>query len=253
MAPLSIFVDGKSSVTRQAERGNLNFIIKAIGTDREGLSKKVTETSNDINRLFKELSPKADTGEIIPGSPVTSFSSTSLETRFHFPRDEEGERLPTVYHANLSLHAVFQDFAKLNEVVGKLIFYPNIEIASLGWCLTEATQMALSSESREEAMRDAVQKANDYARVVRREVDAVDIRETGGGLQYGMNSRMIPGQHNLHMQSQMATMQMQQQQVVQSNTGQPTVFDSPTIHLDSYLSGSPALDLNPQLIRYLTS
>ncbi|KAF4763455.1 hypothetical protein HAV15_000453 [Penicillium sp. str.  len=130
------------------------------GATRESVSKEVTETSNEINQLFKELSPKTETGETIPGSPVASFSSTSLQTQCEIPTNKSGKPLPAVYHATLSLNTLFQDFTKLNEVVGKLLTYSNVEIQSLNWCLTEATQKALNSESREEAVRNAVQKAN---------------------------------------------------------------------------------------------
>ncbi|CAG8895837.1 unnamed protein product [Penicillium egyptiacum] len=246
MAPLKIVLDGTSSITRQPERAALRFIVKANGKTRESVSKEVTETSNEINRLFKDLAPKTETGETIQGSPVTSFSSTSLRTWSEVPSDKSGKPLPTKYHATLSLNALFQDFTKLSEVVGKLFSYPNIEIQFLDWCLTEATQNALSSESREEAMRDAVRKANDYARVIGREVVAVEIREPAGGLQFGMNG----GRYNPYMQGQM-TQQMahQYQQKMARSTIPPAVGSSPApnLNLDS---GAPALDLSPQLIRY---
>ncbi|KAF3027452.1 hypothetical protein E8E15_009427 [Penicillium rubens] len=240
MAPLKIVLDGSSSTTRQPERAALSFVVKATGKNRESVSKEVTETSNEINRLFKDLSPKTETGETIKGSPVTSFSSTSLQTWSQVPSDKSGKPLPTVYHATLSLNALFQDFTKLNEVVGGLFSYPNIEIQSLEWCLTEVTQKALSSESREEAMRDAVRKASDYARVIGREVVAVEIRESAGGVQFGMNTGRYSAyaQHHLMMQQ----IQAQQQQ-------QAAVF--PSASNMSSDSGAPmALDLSPQLIRY---
>ncbi|CAG8088223.1 unnamed protein product [Penicillium nalgiovense] len=247
MAPLKIVLDGNSSTTRQPERAALSFIVKATGENRESVSKEVTETSNEINRVFKDLSPKTETGETIQGSPVTSFSSTSLQTWSQVPSDSSGKPLPTVYHATLSLNALFQDFTKLSKVVGGLFSYSNIEIQSLEWCLTEATQKALSSESREEAMRDAVRKANDYARVIGREVVAVEIRESAGGVQFGMNT----GRYSAFSQRQMMQQQMQPQHQLAARSTVPSaaVFTSASnMGLDS---GAPmALDLSPQLIRY---
>lgn len=246
MAPLKITQSGNSSITRQPERGALRFNVQASGPSRESVSKEVTETSNEINRLFKELSPKTETGETIAGSPVTSFSSTSLQTRSQLPTDKSGQPLPRVYHATVLLNALFQDFTKLNEIVGKLVSYPNVEIQSLEWCLTEATQKALSSESRKEAMRDAVRKANDYAEVVGREVVAVDIRDSGGGVQSGMN----PGQNYMHGPTMAQMQYMQQQQMAQSNIHHPAAFASPASNLNSHSGASTTLDLSPQLIRY---
>ncbi|KAJ5955223.1 hypothetical protein N7501_009502 [Penicillium viridicatum] len=188
MAPLKILLDGTSSTSRQPEQCALRFIVKATGPTRESVSKEVTETSNEINQLFKELSPKTETGKTILGSP---------------------------------------DFTKLNEVVGKLFTYSNIEIQSLNWCLAEATQKALNSESREEAMRNAVQKANDYARVTGQEYHALQIRESGGGLQCGINH----GLNYPYALNQMRVHQMGQQQLVtQPNASPPPHLDASTFN-----------------------
>lgn len=245
MAPLKVVLDGTSTISRQPEQCALRFIVRATGPTRESVSKEVTETSNEINQLFKELSPNTETGEKIPGSPVASFSSTSLHTRCEIPTNKSGKPLPAVYHTTLSLNALFQDFTKLNEVVGKLLTYSNVEIQSLNWCLTEATQKALDSESREEAMRNAVQKADDYARVVGQEVHAVQIRESGSGLQCGINY----GLNYPYPMNQMQFQQMQQQRV----TGPSPKLDASTFNRNSYLGASTSLDLSPQLIQYASS
>lgn len=249
MAPLKVVLDGTSSISRQPEQCTLRFTVSTTGPNRESVSKEVTETSNEINQLFKELSPRTETGETIPGSPVASFSSTSLQTRCEIPTNRSGKPLPAVYRATLSLNALFRDFTKLNEVVGKLLTYSNVEIQTLNWCLTEATQKALNSESREEAMRNAVQKANDYAKVVGQEVHAVQIRESGSGLQYGMNY----GQNYPYVMNQMGFRQMQQHQFTQSNAGPPFNMDGSTYNWNPYLGGSTALDLSPQSIQYASS
>ncbi|MCP6390853.1 hypothetical protein NL487_28425, partial [Klebsiella pneumoniae] len=61
-------------------------------------------------------------------------------------------------------------------------------------------------------MRDAVRKASDYARVIGREVVAVEIRESAGGVQFGMNTgRYTPYvPHQMMMQQQMQAQQQAQ-------------------------------------------
>ncbi|KAJ5836463.1 hypothetical protein N7447_002489 [Penicillium robsamsonii] len=245
MAPLKIVLEGKSSITRQPERAALAFVIHTSGPNQETVSKEAIEASNEINRLFNELPPKTETGETIAGSPVTTFSSTSLRTDATFPGDSSGERLPTIYHAIISLNALFQDFTKLGVIVAKLISYPNIEIKSLDWCLTEATQKAMSTESREEAMRNAVQKANDYAGVIGREVVAVEVSELRGGGQF--DKRYNPDLHRQQMY------QPQQQQMAQSGVRYSSMVDSSASSLKSHSGASPGLDLSPQLMRYTNS
>ncbi|KXG50081.1 uncharacterized protein PGRI_060480 [Penicillium griseofulvum] len=133
------------------------------------------------------------------------------------------------YSASLVLNAVFHDFNKLNEIVGKLIAYPNIEIKCLNWRLTEATKKALSSESRQEAMRNAVQQANDYVSVIGREVVAVSLCEMAGGSENQMTqARILP----------------------QSNAEPMYQFTDPALKLNPDSGASDALNLSPQLIRY---
>jgi uncharacterized protein YggE len=250
MAPLRIMLQGTSSITCQAERGDLSFIVKARGTSQDSVSNEVTEASNQVNQLFEELSPRTETGEIISGSPVTSFSSTMIHTGSEKPLHLSGNPQPTGYSASLVLNAVFQDFNKLNEIVGKLISYPNIEIKCLNWRLTEATKKSLSSVSRQEAMRDAVQKANDYASIIGQEVVAVSISEVGGGthLEYS------PWQYNTRYQNPIPTQQMTQAHILPQSSAEPMYqcTDLP-LHPNPDSDASDALNLSPQLIRYTNS
>lgn len=70
---------------------------------------------------------------------------------------------------------MFQDFAKLEEVLGTLFKMPHVEIDATEWRLTDATKASLSSELRKAAMRDAIAKAGDYAEVLGRNVVAVEV------------------------------------------------------------------------------
>ncbi|KAJ5360263.1 hypothetical protein N7517_009454 [Penicillium concentricum] len=225
MTPLKIVLEGKSSITRQPERGALVFVVHTSGPSRETVSKEAIETV-----------------ETITGSPVTTFSSTSLQTDSKLPRDKSGMPLPTIYNAIISLNALFQDFTKPSEIIAKLISYPNIDIKSLDWCLTEATQKALDSESHEKAMRGAVEKANEYTRVIGREFVAVEISELRGGGQFEMRYNSIPHMQQMH--------QMQQEQMTQSGVHYSSMIDPPASKLNVHTGASPGLDLGPQLTRY---
>ncbi|KAJ5177039.1 uncharacterized protein N7482_002916 [Penicillium canariense] len=191
MAPLRITVGGSSVITRQPERGILNVTVNAEGSTREIVSHKVTETSNELSKLFTELSPKTESGDVTADAAVVTFSSTSLRTwRWNGPVEANCFKNQE-YRGNLSLIAVFRDFTKMSEVAGKLVGYPNVDINSIGWELTAATKKALGSESRKEAMRDAVQKSNDYTEVIGRKVAAVEIQD-GGNSAFSMLARPVP-------------------------------------------------------------
>ena len=181
MTPLTINVSGQSSISRHPERGVLQVSVKADGHDKETVSKEVTLTSNELHQLFKELSPKDVFGILTADAPVTIFSSTMLRTWSQASTDKDGNPLPRVHYATSSYQVFFRDFAKLSEVVGKLVTYPNVEIQSIDWRLTDSTQKALGCESRQLAMRDAIQKANDFAEVIGRKVVPVEINDGGQG------------------------------------------------------------------------
>lgn len=177
MEPLKIRVNGESSITRLAEQGALRLSVESEGPKLETVSKEVVSRSNELTGLFKALSPKTQEGTATADAAVTNVASTFLSTRNYTPRDKNGRPLPKVYHASMSLSITFRDMTKLSEVVGKILTYSNVEISSIDWSLSEATQKALGSQVRREAIRDAVTKANDYAAEVGREVYAVDIMD----------------------------------------------------------------------------
>lgn len=181
MTPLQIHISGTSSVAYHPERATLAITVKSSGPEQQPVSAEVTTTSNDLNKGFKELSPKLETGVAAADAPVTTFSSKHLRTWSTTPTDEKNNPLPPIYHATISFSVVFRDFEKLSEVVGMLASYPKVQIDSVNWDLTEATQTELGSESRKEAIRDAIRKANDYAEVVGVKVVPVDIRDLGQG------------------------------------------------------------------------
>ncbi|KAF7530736.1 hypothetical protein PCG10_000246 [Penicillium crustosum] len=191
MGILTVTVSGSSAITRRPERGVLNLTVNAKGSTREIVSHKVLETTNELNQLFKELSPKTESGDPTADAAVVTYSSTSLRTWSWNIQNEGSVFKVQEYRGNLSFVAVFRDFTKMSEVAGKLVAYSDVDINSIDWELTAATKKALSSESRKEAIRDAVQKANDYTEVIGRKVAAVDIRD-GGNSSFGVLTRTAP-------------------------------------------------------------
>lgn len=179
MEPLKIRVNGESSISRLAEQGVLRLTVTSEGPVLATVSKEVVSRSNKLSELFKTLSPKAYDGSATDNAAVTQFASTFLRTRSYTPRDKNNMSLPKVYQASMTLRVVFRDINKLSQVVGQLVTYSNVEINSIDWSLSDATQNALCSQMRREAVRDAVNKANDYAGEVGREVYPVEIMDNG--------------------------------------------------------------------------
>ncbi|KAJ5995724.1 hypothetical protein N7481_002701 [Penicillium waksmanii] len=224
MAPLKVTVVGSSSISRQAERGVLTVSAKAEGPEKELVSQEVTSASKELHRMFTELSPKTESGAATADAPITVFSSTMLRTGFYDKTDKTPETRTRVHTATSSYSAIFRNFAKLGEVVGKLMTHPNVSIERVEWKLTDATIKSLHSESRTLAMQNAIEKAEDYARVVGRKVFACEINESDHGNQVAM---------------------LQQQQQQQQQMARSAVYGS-----GAGPSHDGSVDMTPQDIRY---
>jgi uncharacterized protein YggE len=180
MPSLKITVTGESAVTHFPERGALAFSVRANGSRQEEISKEVTSTSNEVQQFFKTLCPQTKEEHTASEHPVTTFSSTNIKTWSH-PFDRTGEPVPNPHYASISFKAMFRDFSKMSEVIGKLLAYPKVEIDSIDWRLTDETGSKLASEARKMALRDAIRKAEDYAEVVQRKVVAVEMTDFAQG------------------------------------------------------------------------
>jgi uncharacterized protein YggE len=161
--PLTIIVQGSSTITRIAERAIICIEVSTEGNDQEFVSKAVTATSKSVQKLITELSPKTDSGEPTSDAPVTAWSMRSLYTGSYRPRDLSGADLDRKYTANTSFELEFRDFIKLGATTLQLLAMPNVSIFNTAWRLTEETKESLGSQSRKEAVHDAMVKARDFA------------------------------------------------------------------------------------------
>ena len=175
MAPLTIQLDGVSKTHWPAERCVLSITIRSQDEFQANVSNEVKKTSNELQELFRKLSPRTEEGLPSPTAPVTIFSMTSLRTSTWIPKDKNGNPLPAIYEASTTFTITFRDFAKLAEVTSELFLKPFVSIDSTDWRLTDQTRELAETQTRKAALRDAIKKADEYAdvlgvRVVAREV-----------------------------------------------------------------------------------
>ncbi|KAI9770485.1 MAG: hypothetical protein M1839_003200 [Geoglossum umbratile] len=175
MAPLDITVNGTSTMRRAPERGILSIAVISQGDSQPTVTSEVTSASNSLQKLFKELSTESAT------APVTAFSMTSLRTR-SWVLDSESKPNQRMYEASSNFGVTFRDLEKLAEVSTGLFVMPHVEVRDTSWTLTEETWESLDSECRKKALLDAVQKAQDYAGVLGRDVVAVEVRDHSSGM-----------------------------------------------------------------------
>ncbi len=136
----------------------------------------MTTTSKQLQTLFKGLSPKTYSGVATSDAPITKFSISHMATKSWIPEEKDGKPVGSRLHqAYIHFEVIFCDLAMLADVAVVLSTTPNAEIDRVDWRLTDITKQNLGTEARKAALRDAIQRAGDYAMVVGRNVVATEI------------------------------------------------------------------------------
>ncbi|KAK7745770.1 hypothetical protein SLS53_002487 [Cytospora paraplurivora] len=178
---LKISVNGSASAFRTAERGVLFIEVSSTAPSQADASSNITMTNERIINNFRRFALKTEDGLTPhPSAGITTFSSSAPTTSSSIPRDSKGEVVkdaPREYKASTTAEVVFRDLDLLSRLASELAAMQNVSITRTEWRLTDASELELSREARIKAIKDAVQKAEDYASVVGREVVAVKIED----------------------------------------------------------------------------
>jgi len=215
MAPLEMIITGSSDIHHHAERGVLAITVSCSGLSQEEVSRSVTQTSNQLQRKFTALAPKTATGTAAADAAITVFSMTGLRTRSWMSEDKERNKVPPCqYEATSDFEAIFRDFDALGEVAAELFVTPHVSIRSTTWRLTDETNAKLGAESRKAALRDAMQKAGDYAEVLGRSVVPVQITDGGEGINRGRTMQTARKSTTRDPQAQLGRLELEPEDIV---------------------------------------
>jgi uncharacterized protein len=162
MAPIIIVVTGSSRITRKAERATLTLEVSDTGPIQKNAVEHVTTTAKQLQAGFKLLAPTEGDGGTSSRPAVTRWSMSNLSTG-QWTAWLSGQNTIT-YRAATTFEVRFADFEKLSEAYADLTRLPYVSIRSLGWSLSENTRSSLGSESRRQAVADAVVKAQDFGK-----------------------------------------------------------------------------------------
>lgn len=178
---LKIHVNGSASVFRRAERGVLHIEVSSTTTSQADASSNVSSTTETMINTFRRFAQKTEDGLYPhPSAGITAFSASAPETSTFIPRAKNGREIKTApkeYTATTTAEVVFRDMELLARLANELSAMENVSITQTEWRLTDATHETICREARVKAMKDAVQKAEDYAGVVGREVVAVKVED----------------------------------------------------------------------------
>ncbi|KAG7285893.1 hypothetical protein NEMBOFW57_008187 [Staphylotrichum longicolle] len=247
VAPLEIYVDGKGSSFRVAERGYLRLSVTSTSTDQSQAISNVQSAAATITALCRPLATKTEDGLPHVDAAVTAFTVTPLSTVSQYQRDQNYRQLlnrPKEHTVTASSEIIFRDMAKLADVSNELACMAHVSVSEIEWRLTDATRAQLEREARVKAITDAVHKAQDYAGVVGRQVIAVEIKDQPQAP--GLYGAYAPAYRNQPMMQQM----MQQQAAVhQQLAAQQAAAQQGAQHVAGIsTSASEGLTLEPKTI-----
>ena len=166
MAPVTIVVEGSSILYRRAERAVMSISVSSEGKNQEKVSSEVTQTSNSLQAMLRDLAPRTENGEPAARAAVTHWTMRSLSTGSYVPYTDKGNKSERKFTASTSFEVKFRDFAKLGTVATTLSSMPHVSIRSIDWRLTDKTKDGLGSQARKDAIGDAMKKAQDYAEAI---------------------------------------------------------------------------------------
>jgi uncharacterized protein YggE len=95
--------------------------------------------------------------------PVTRYAIDQVRMGAQRPWNNEGQQLPLVHTAAVSVEATFTDFEDLARWVAWAAGVDGLSIGYVAWDLSEAKRRKVERTARQKAVRDAARRAQDYA------------------------------------------------------------------------------------------
>ena len=168
LEPLEVNVRGNSDLTAKAELVVLDFIVAAEGDSQNDVSDAIKPVSRDLKVKFEALSARKE--QYVADTAITTYTMGSLSSRSWLPRKRAGATQQKVFQASIEFKATFQDFDVFNQVTDELLDTQHVQIRNLEWRLREHTRHAMSKQSRQNAVQDAIDKAEQFAAAIGREL-----------------------------------------------------------------------------------
>ncbi|MER5944525.1 SIMPL domain-containing protein [Streptomyces sp. NPDC001904] len=179
-------VRGEAHLETDPELARIGVTVTARGTDRRTTLDDLTRRNAATLDLIKSY------GEAIDTLETGAFSLTP-----EFTKHGRGERIRT-YHGSVHLTAQLTDFTALGELTTKLADQELTRVDGPWWSLRPTSP--LHAAARQQAVREAVQRAREYAEALGTTLAAlVELADTGAEdthrpMSYGMSrAAMVRG------------------------------------------------------------
>ena len=170
MTPVEITVRGSHTERLAPEQATVYAALSVDGPEPQPVFDAVATVLADVTA---SLESRLNTQR----GPVTAFVVEQARRSSHRPYNSEGRQLPLVHTAAVSISATFIDFDDLAAWVSWSAGVPGLGVNGIDWELTDATRLKVQRATRQEAVRDAKQRAQDYADAL--DLGAVTVRAIG--------------------------------------------------------------------------
>ena len=151
-----ISVTGTAEARHPSERGTVRVVVAIEGGDRRTVTDAAARRHAEVTAGVRALHD-AEVG------PVTWWSSDQVRVSAERPWNADGKQLPLVYRSASGLSVEFDDFTRLSEWVTDVVQVEGVGVAGIVWALTDQQRDQLTERIQDEAVRDAVAKAQRYA------------------------------------------------------------------------------------------
>jgi uncharacterized protein YggE len=156
MTDVAITVRGTHSVALPPQQATVYATVSADGPVAEPVLALVAAT---VAAITASLQARHDSA----GGPVTRYAVEQVRKGAHRPYNQDGRQLPLVYTASASVSATFTDFDDLAGWIGQTAGMDGAGINHIEWALSDDHRLTVERETRQEAVRDARRRAQDYA------------------------------------------------------------------------------------------
>ncbi|MEV4999335.1 SIMPL domain-containing protein [Streptomyces niveus] len=144
-----VAVRGEARLEFDPEIATIDISVGARGTDRRTALDDLTRRNNDVLTLIKSY-----------GDAVEKLVTGSFSINPELTRHGRGERV-RAYHGRVNITAQLADFTALGELTTRLADLELTTVAGPRWALRPDSPA--HGEARRQAVREAVQRAREYA------------------------------------------------------------------------------------------
>jgi uncharacterized protein YggE len=153
--PVVVTVTGFSEATYPPERCTVSLVLQADGPSAERAHAPVASLAQDVAGRVKEL---------VDAGTVDEWSLDQIRQSMHRPYNDSGKQRPYVYRSSAAVDVTFGDLTAADGFVHAVSTLDGVSVQYLDWTLTDASRDEHVLKVRDAAVRDAVVKAQSYAK-----------------------------------------------------------------------------------------